>query len=591
MPVRKLEYPTKEPEDEHTSLIPGSQRIASPGAGSGGHEGRFFEHVAEGIQQRDRALLQKEIVRYGSFIWAIISCLCAGSITAFSLYGHMFQERLRFTQYQVNIVSICAIIALYLPVPLLGYMSDRFGPRPASILSAVLFGVGYFIAAFAYKSGPPAEAGGSGWPVWVMALGFIFIGSGTAAMYIANVTTCAKNFGKGKHKGLALSAPIAAFGLGGMWQSQVGTHLIYETLPDGSRGDVDVHRYFLFLAGLLIGIGLADSFLLRIVGEEELIDEAIDTLERSGLLDGSEFFERRGRSGYGTLHDVRRPSQASLDLAAEETEQARKKAWLLNAETKSFLLDKTVWWLAGGFFLVSGAGDSYINNVGTIIPTLSPAMQRSGHEVPSTSAATHVSIIAVTSTLSRVLFGLLSDLVAPAAEAHQHRRGYATSVSSSISSLDPMPATRQPFSISRMTLLLFSTLVMSGGQVLLASGAVQDHAASRFWIVSSLIGAGYGAVFSLVPIVISVVYGVEGFGTHWGIVAVVPAVGAALWGVIYATVYENGTKGGTEAGVCHGAQCYSITFWAMAASAWVACLMWLWAWRGIGGWTKRGIVV
>jgi len=143
-----------------------------------------------------------------------------------------------------------------------------------------------------------------------------------------------------------------------------------------------------------------------------------------------------------------------------------------------------------------------------------------------------------------------------------------------------------------MTLLLTATLVLSAGQLLLASGAVQDHAASRFWLVSAAIGSGYGAVFSLVPIIISVVWGVENFGTNWGIVAVVPAAGAAVWSAVYASVYEAGVVQGDDGeGRCYGTRCYVSTFWAMTVAVWVACGLWTWAWRGAGGWVKRGIAV
>ncbi len=104
----------------------------------------------------------------------------------------------------------------------------------------------------------------------------------------------------GKHKGLALASPIAAFGLSGMWQSQVGSRVLYEKGPGGKRGDVDVFRFFVFLAVTLLAVGLMGAFLLRIVDEEELIDEAVDELERSGLLEDSAFF-RRTQSGYGTV--------------------------------------------------------------------------------------------------------------------------------------------------------------------------------------------------------------------------------------------------------------------------------------------------
>lgn len=490
---------------------------------------------------------------------------------------------------------------MYLPVPIWGFLCDRYGPRLPSLFAGVVFGLGYLLAAFTYRHGPSRAAGGEGWPFGVMVLAFVGVGMGTSCMYLSAVTTCAKNFGRGRHKGFALAMPIAAFGLSGMWQSQVGSRLLYEDAGDGRRGDVDVFKYFLFLGITLLLVGIIGAVGLRIVDEEALIDEAVEELERSGLLENSPFFQHAPPDrDYGTLH-TRRPSNNDLDPAtpveADPETVSRKKTWLLNAETRAFLRDPTMWFLAAGFFLVTGPGEAFINNLGTIIGTLYPApTSSSSATLPPTSPATHVSIVALTSTLARILTGTLSDLLAP------------PPTTSHPTTSQPTP-TRTRFHLSRLTFLLLSTLLLSLGQVFLASGLVQNHAADRFWIVSALIGAGYGAVFSLVPIVCSVVWGVENFGTNWGIVAMVPAVGASLWGVVFAGGYEwgkgrgvlgQGVGSGMEGGagevlvvdaLCYGRECYAPTFWAMAVSVWVACGLWLWAWKGPRGWSRRGIAV
>jgi len=541
----------------------------------------------------------------------LVCCsLCAGSITAYSLYGHLFLSRLHYTQLQVNIVSIAAELSMYLPIPFFGYLCDRYSPRPLSLLAAVLFGFAYLLAALTYRQGPPVAAGGEGWPFGVMVLAFVGVGTGTSCMYLSAVTTCAKNFGRGRHKGFALAMPIAAFGLSGMWQSQVGSRLLYEVATDGGRGDVDVFKYFLFLGATLLVVGMIGAVGLRVVDEDELIDEAVEELERSGLLEGSAFFQHAAVDrGYGTLDGQRPPNeeQERLREADEakrmEEEEQRKKTWLLNEETRRFLRDHTMWWLAAGFFLVTGPGEAYINNLGTIIGTLYPPS--SDPSIIPTTAATHVSIVAITSTIARILTGTLSDLLAPTSPPHHYR---PTSASSSLRSLQ---APR--FTLSRITFLLTFALLLSLGQILLASGAIQQHG-DRFWLVSALIGAGYGAVFSLTPIICSVVWGVENFGTNWGIVAMVPALGATVWGVAYSAVYQwaagrrqdyHGLISNTRPGVlgrtglweekaevlCYGQACYASTFWAMALCVWVACGLWVWAWKGPGGWSRRGIAV
>lgn len=548
--------------------------------------------------------MTREATRYFAFAWAIVNCLCAGSITAYSLYAPLFQKRLGYSQLQVNGVSITAELAMYLPVPLFGMMCDRYGPGPPSLLAGIFFGVGYVLAAFAYNSGPPASAGGEGWPYAIMVLAFIPIGMGTSCMYLSAVTTCAKNFGRGKYKGIALALPIAAFGLSGMWQSQLGSRVIYERQSDGNKGPVDVFRFFIFLGCLFFAVGLVGCFALRVVGEEELIDEAVDELERSGLLEESEFFHRRNiGEHYGTMSSDRSLSDEEIDelhrKAAEHQaqmeEEQRKKNWLLNAETRYFLADHTMWWLAAGFFLVTGPGEAFINNLGTIIDTLYQPSDVPKGGIP-TSATTHVSIVAITSTLARILTGTLTDVLAPTSPQHQHRRG-PRSLENSMASLPSQHSNTEPsrFQVSRITFLLAFALLCSLGQILLATGMVQEHA-ERFWIVSACIGAGYGATFSLTPIVVSVVWGVENFGTNWGIVATVPAIGATVWGLAYSGVYQwaagSGPPGdGAGDVMCYGKMCYMPTFWAMAVSVWVACGLWFWAWRGKGGWVSRGVLV
>jgi hypothetical protein len=431
----------------------------------------------------------------------------------------------------------------------------------------------------------------------MLVLAFVAIGVGTCSMYMAAVATCAKNFGRGKHRGLAVAVPIAAFGLSGMWLSQVGSRWFAAGGDGEVDGEVDVFRFFIFLAMLLFVVGVIGACGLKIVDEEDLIEEAVEELERSGILDGSAIFTPgRSEHGYGAVErrDPFDDMDGTKDPDEEEEEARLKKQWVLNAETRRFLTDHTMWFLALGFFFMIGPGEAFINNMGTIIRTLyPPALHFTGKP---TSAATHVSIVGVTSTAARLLTGTLTDLLAPSPRA---RHVQITGTTNTL---------RGRLSISRVTFLLAFALLLSLGLAGLASGFVQGRG-DRFWIVSGLVGAGYGAVFSLTPIIITVIWGVENFATNWGIVAMFPALGSTLWGVVYSAVYQagadkeaspgghsNGGGGGGGGGegqdnLCYGSECYAPAFWAMAASVWIACGLVLWAWKGRNGWSQRGIVV
>ncbi|RAL14585.1 MFS transporter [Aspergillus homomorphus CBS 101889] len=560
-------------------------------------EDGLLNDVVEEILERDRKKMAKEVIRIGSFAWGVLTCLGAGSITAFSLYGPLLLTRLHYTQLRVNAVAIAAEVSMYLPVPLFGYLCDRYSPSPLALLSGIVFGAGYLLAAFAYRSGPPPDTGGEGWPFWVMVVAFIAIGTATSCMYLAAVTTCAKNFGRGKHKGIMLAVPIAGFGLSGMWQSQLGTYILYEPREDGSRGDVDVFKYFVFLALLLFCIGVVGTFALRIVDEDEekYIDDAVEELERSGLLEESEFFRSRDevRSAYGTFaadSDEERTlvrSEEELEAARldkqREDEERRKKDWLLNYETRVFLEDRSMWWLAVGFFLVTGPGEAYINNLGTIVQTLTPISNLPNAPSPAGLPSTHVTTVALTSTIARLLTGSLSDFFAP--QARHLLPGGNPDLNRPASPSDP--GNRVTF--TRLAFLLPSAFLLSLGYLLLASPLPLQYPGLTH-ITTALVGLGYGSAFSLVPIIISVVWGVENFGTNWGIVAMVPAAGAAAWGLIYSRGYQDATDGGnsTPDGQCHGWRCYG--FWAVGCtvSVWVAIVAWSIAWRH---WRRRGVTV
>ncbi|KAL5343178.1 major facilitator superfamily domain-containing protein [Aspergillus crustosus] len=564
----------------------------------------LLSDVVEEILERDRRKMARKVVRVASFVWGVVTCLGAGSITAFSLYGPLLLTRLHYTQLRVNEVSIAAGVSMYLPVSLAGYLCDRYSPSPLTLFAGITFGFGYLLAAFTYKSGPPLDAGGTGWPFWVMVVAFIAIGVATCSMYLAAVTTCAKNFGRGKHKGIILAVPIAAFGLSGMWQSQIGTYLLCERLENGSCGDVDVYKYFVFLAALLVTIGIIGSFALRIVDDEEekYIDEAVEELERSGLLAESEFFRPRSElnAAYGTFsqHDDTASddgrSLTQSDEAREaarrekerEEEERRKKNWLLNYETRTFLADHTMWWLALGFFLVTGPGEAYLNNLGTIVQTLNSDSAAIVDAHPAGLPSTHVTIIALTSTIARLLTGSLSDLFAPTTTPHHLVLDQETSTPYATPSTQ-----KSKLTLSRLAFLIPSALLLSFGFLLLASPFPTNHPQLTH-LTTALVGLGYGSAFSLVPIIISVVWGVENFGTNWGIVAMFPAVGAAMWGLIYSRGYQDAadSSGGGygDDGQCHGWKCFG--FWAVGCtvSVWVAVAVWVVAWAS---WRRRGVVV
>lgn len=392
---------------------------------------------------------------------------------------------------------------------------------------------------------------------------FLGVGSGTSTMVISSVATCAKNFSKSTHKGLAFALPITGFGLSGLWISQVGSRLFTEPGVAGEKAVVDVYRYFIFLSGLLFAVGLTGAVVMRVANEEELIDEAADGLERSGYLEDNPLLQSSmddSSASYGTLA---RPQSSGSSVHDRGPDDAVRKALVLNTETRRFIGDPAMWLVTAGFFLVTGPGEAFINNLGTIISTLYPA---TSFGIPhSNSAATNVSVVAISSTIARLLTGALSDLLAP------------------VGPHEPKP---KSFTLSRVAFLLASALLSALSQLLLASTLVQ-HNPTVFPVVSALAGLGYGTVFTIAPIIVGVVWGAQNFGTNYGIMCVVPAGGAAVWSAVYSAVYQRGVAQEME-NLCFGYGCYGATFWGMTVCSLVGAGLWAYAWRG---WRRRGVVV
>jgi len=469
-----------------------------------------------------------------AFVCSMINCLSAGSILLVSLYAPIFQEKLHYSQVQVNAVSIAGELGMYLPVPLFGYICDRIGPGHLSLLSAIFFAPAYLLAAYAYTHELP---------YYVMLTAFVFIGAGTSSMYFSGVTTCVKNFTGSR--GLALALPIAAFGLSSLWEAQ----FISRVFGRADGHELDLEKVFNFFAGFLLVVGVLGSIGLSVVSDEDLEDlkSDVESSETEGLLPNT---GSSRASGYG---------------AVEVEHDEEKDDGILNAETKRFLFDRNMWYFAFGFFLVTGAGEAFINNIGVIIQTFYPPGS-APHSV--VSPTNHVSIVALTSTIARLIAGSLSDYLAP------HFIGST--------------AAPKRFTCSRVSLLLGFALIMSAGQLLLATGIIANNP-QLFYLVSSTIGTGYGAVFTLAPTVVSVVWGTKNFGTNWGIVTVTPALGAALFGGIFAVGYDRAAKKQEWGGICYGGTCYETSYALMGASVIAAVGVWCAVWKM--GWVRRGVCV
>lgn len=422
-----------------------------------------------------------------AFACALLNALSAGSLLIFSLYGPVFQAELGYSNLQINVVSLAGELGMYLVVPALGWAVDTHGPALVSVCAALAFAAGYSLAALSFARR---------WSWWLTVLAFLCVGVGTCAMYLSAVTTCAKNYAS--RRGLAISVPVAAFGLSSLWQAQAASHFFV-----GADGRLKCGQLYAAFAVYLGAVGLVGGMGLQIVHED----------------------------GGGDRGEDERP------LLRERTHSAHS----FSETTHTFLKNHSMWWYGLGILLSAGPGEMLINNMGTLLGTLG---------IPGADPTPHVSMIALTSTLARIGSGLLSDWCGAA--------GY-----------------------SRMWLLIACTLLMACGHLFVASGVLQRHDGHSdgtrwFYAVSGTVGLSYGAIFTLLPTIVSVIYGVENFGTNWGLLAPTAALGAVVYGLIYAGVYDHAA--GAD-GLCRGVHCYQATFLSSGTSVLLAVMVWIFLWH------------
>lgn len=313
----------------------------------------------------DNSLRRERLRAVAAFVMALIVCGCANSITLFSMFAPGFQHRLGYTSLQINNISIASALGMYLPVPVLGYVADKVGPGVLALLSTALFTPAYYAAAVMSN---PATAGDAAANYHALAVSFALIGTATSALYFSAVITCARVFSGSP--GLAISAPVACYGLSSLWQSQ-----LIQTFFFTSDGGIILTSTFKFFSILYFFTGLLSWVGTKVGGVSGPAREEPD-------------------------EDSKAPRNLDEDVGS--IAQSREDMIYKRHETVGqFLCDHTAWMLFAAFVLASGPLEMYLNNMGMILNT-----------VPNGPVvATHVSLFSAFSTIARLGVGVLSDLV------------------------------------------------------------------------------------------------------------------------------------------------------------------------------------
>jgi len=206
-----------------------------------------------------------------------------------------------------------------------------------------------------------------------------------------------------------------------------------------------------------------------------------------------------------------------------------------------------------------GSCEMIISNIGTIVLSLN-SEHTSSIEVPSSAIAattTQVRLISVSNTLSRIVSGPLADLISPVTPRASGE----------------LPSPPQRYRISKVALLSFIPLLLAGTFVYLE---LAIRTPDDLWILSVSTGAAYGITFTILPSIVSTIWGSRDFGRNFGILTYAPFFGTPLFSYLYAFVSEHNNVG---AGVCTGSACWSSTFWVITGTSLLSCVASTFLWR------------
>lgn len=442
--------------------------------------------LLSGHDARQQALSSRK--RQITFALCILCCLAEGSVTLISLYTPTLLS-MGYTTPQLNAIVIATELGMYLPAPILGYIGDRHGHSKLAVLSGALLCGAYCLAAYSLYAQ---------WSYQVLALAFTLIGVGSTSYYIFSFVTCAHLYPD--RSGLAISAPVASFGLSSLWMSQAVPWVFGSKVVDRIVARIDSLPSMLNIQSLFIFFATFYLVFCTI--------------------------------GYGAVQ------LAGGDDEPKDYVATRSKT--TPNQLVHFMLKKETWILMATFILVSGPLEIYLNNIGAIM-SATPT-----HQTPSS----HVAAFSALSTLARLTVGAFSDYIRP-------RVSTATVVAA----------------------ILAATGIV---HILLACGLFSTPA--FFYLVSAMNGFSYGAMFTLYPTMVALIWGVEGFGSHWGLFILSPALGSVFYGIVFGKVYQAHSD---PLGICLGNQCYDLTFYLSGSGICLAALLVLALWKY--SWIKEGV--
>ncbi|KAI0050909.1 MFS general substrate transporter [Auriscalpium vulgare] len=466
------------------------------------------------------------------------NALLAGGIFTFPLLSPSLALHLKLTQPQLTTIVLSGMMGQYPFSAFAGKVIDRHGPWATSLVASALFSTGFGLFAWEISKTPDDIAAPSQSSFRHLTLCFFMAGLGTVFSYFSFLFAASKSFPSSI--GFASGASTALFGLSPLFLSFVASTFFTDPVTG-----LNVTKFLTFLAITAGSVHFVGAFNLRL--PSTVSPTALEPQETTPLSDN----DVEGQSG-ADERDPLLPHKPRAEVTVVPVEE--------DGSALDLLRDPQFWWLACIVMITLGSCEMVVSNIGTIVLSLPGSSSTAGSATfnPSTDAATskQVRLLSLASTLSRLLSGPLADFVSPVAS---HLPGGA-------------PITRKHF-VSRVGFLSGATLLLAGTFTALE---IVVKSQDDLWLLSVGTGVVYGTTFTIMPSLISSIWGHANFGRNFGILTYAPFVGTPIFSYLYAFI--SAAHAGGE-GVCVGHECWRLTFWIGVGTAFIACAVSLGLWR------------
>ncbi|KAF9483901.1 MFS general substrate transporter [Pholiota conissans] len=441
--------------------------------------------------------------------------LCAGGMFTFPLMSPTLAAHSKLSQPHLTTIILAGMMSQYPVAVVVGSVTDQYGPSVCTFIGGLLFVTGFggfsmeVYSTVAANVQHPSQAS-----FYRMVICFLLIGLGTVFSYCASLFAASKYFAS--HIGLASGAMMAIFALSPLFFSSIATHFFM----DSTTGLLNVVPFNVFLAFVT---GLVSAFVSIIL--RQLPPPVIVEMDSDAIASDSTNEEE-------TTPLLVPDSEVAAAVAIDKPKYP---------STIRELVKTVDFWLFAVYCLfILGASEMVISNIGTISESLPAAPYHSTlASTSSSSAALQVKLLSIANTISRIVVGPLADFVSP------------------IASFLPSGVRTFPRKhvISRFSFLAGAASLLSLTFIWLAVGV---HNQAQLWALSIGTGLSYSATFTVIPSLLSSLWGLQHLGRNFGFMMYAPFTGTPIFSYIYASISASHTEVGET--ICKGRSCWELTF-------------------------------